>query len=205
MGISTHLCHDRAAFERGIDHRYRLQTAGLGRCIPIPMVMASLEHDRTAMAPRDPAHEVYDAACDLLQAARAIEQAAGRGGVLEAIPATLGTLEEALQVLSASCYRLAGECASSAPRKYPQRPRDQGATEQRLSRENEAFLMATLHDVGSSVARASRASWTGREITAPADSQDTQVRSTGGRHERKGNPSLAPSQTGPTVIRTTPG
>jgi len=131
------------------------------------MVTTSLGHDRMAMASRDPAHEVYDAACDLLLAARAIEGAAGSDGVLEAIPATLGTLEEALQVLSASCYRLAGQCASNAPRNGPQRPSDQGATEQRLSRENEALLMATLHDVGSSIARASRASRAGREITAP--------------------------------------
>lgn len=93
--------------------------------------------------------------------------AAGSDGVLEAIPATLGTLEQALQVLSASCYRLAGQCASNAPSSGPPRPSDQGATKQRLSRENEAPLMATLHDVGSSIARASRTSRTGREITAP--------------------------------------
>lgn len=133
----------------------------------MPMVTTSLEHDRTAMASRDPTHEVYDAACDLLQAARAIEQAAASDGVLEAIPATLGTIEETLQVLSASFYRLAGGCAASAPCNGPQRSRDPDATVQPLSRENKAFLMATLHDVGSSIARASRASRAGREITAP--------------------------------------
>ncbi len=139
----------------------------------MPMVTTSLEHDRTAMASRDPTHEVYDAACDLLQAARAIERAAGSDGVLEVIPATLGTLEQALQVLSASCYRLAGQCASNAPRNGPQRPSDQGATKQRLSRENEAVLMATLHDAvvltGGRVERVASEGFACRSCPAPVE------------------------------------
>lgn len=119
------------------------------------------------MSPRDPVHEVYEAACDLLEAARALEQATGRGGAIEAIPATLGTLEESLQSMSASCYRLAGECGSGAPRNRLQRSFVRGAGREWFSRESEAFLMSTLHDVASGIARSSRACREGREITAP--------------------------------------
>ena len=94
---------------------------------------------------------MYDGACDLLQAAREIEEGAESGGVMEDVPATLGTIEEALRVLSSSCYQLAGDAVR----------------EQLLSRENEAHLMATLHQVASGIAQCARACRTGREIVAP--------------------------------------
>jgi hypothetical protein len=123
------------------------------------------------MAPRDPTHEMYDAACDLLEAARAIERSAGRGGVIEAIPATLGTLEETLQVLSASCYRLAGQCAPDVTRRRLQGSAECASLSSQwdatFSRESEALLMSTLHDVASRVARASHACRDGRETAAP--------------------------------------
>jgi hypothetical protein len=118
--------------------------------------------DASPMATRDPSHEMYEAACDLIEAARAIEKAAGGEEVSLAVPATLGALEEALQTMSASCYRLAGQCA---PKVGTRRPRAVPGIP--FSRESEAHLMATLHEVGSGIARASRACRKGRETAAP--------------------------------------
>lgn len=68
------------------------------------------------MATEAPVNRLYEGACDLLEAARAIEAAAGEPGGSEDLPATLGTLEETLQVLSGSVYRLAADAAPRRPR-----------------------------------------------------------------------------------------
>ena len=57
---------------------------------------------------RDPANELYDRACDLLEAARELHLAAARAGNVEAIAATLGCAEAALGEL-AETYRVLHE------------------------------------------------------------------------------------------------
>jgi hypothetical protein len=56
---------------------------------------------------------VDDHARDLLQAARAFQAAAAPPGSTEVAPAALGSLEEALQVLSKSWYQLAADAPPS--------------------------------------------------------------------------------------------
>jgi len=58
-------------------------------------------------ARRDPTNELYDRACDLLDAARELHLSAAREGTDEAIAATLGCVEAALGEL-AERYRVLG-------------------------------------------------------------------------------------------------
>jgi hypothetical protein len=54
----------------------------------------------------DSDNALYDAACDLLSAARRIDRAVQRDGVEPAIPATLGCLHAALAALTSACAAL---------------------------------------------------------------------------------------------------
>jgi hypothetical protein len=83
---------------------------------------------------RDPASALVDAAHAFHRAAET------RGGDVNA-PESLASLQEALQVLSAAWYRLAGTS-----------PHGGG-----LSREKEARLVGARHDVAAALARCARA------------------------------------------------
>lgn len=122
------------------------------------------------MTTEESVNRLYDGACDLLEAARDIEAAAASSGASEAVPATLGTLEETLQVLSASFYQLAADAASGvSARRNRER---QGAQERArppsgLAHERERELMATLHNAACGLARAARVCRDAREGVAP--------------------------------------
>ena len=79
----------------------------------------------------DPANELYDAACETLLAAQRLRDAASRPGVQEAVPATVGALEEALAALDDAVERLR-ERAGAAPR--PRAPRRTAAGTARARR-----------------------------------------------------------------------
>ena len=53
-----------------------------------------------------PDNALYDAACDLLSAARRMDRAVQHEGVEPAIPATLGCLHATLAVLTSACAAL---------------------------------------------------------------------------------------------------
>jgi len=59
--------------------------------------------------PRDPAHVLYDHACDLLAAAQGMRASAGTDGVAPALAATLGCLEATLDALAVSVAGMGGE------------------------------------------------------------------------------------------------
>ncbi len=63
--------------------------------------------------PAHPAHELYDAGCELLAAAQALTASGRRQGCGEAIPATLGCLGATLDELTATSDALAGETRRS--------------------------------------------------------------------------------------------
>lgn len=115
------------------------------------------------------ASQLHDRASDIVEAARGFQAAAEEPASHAAAPGSLAALEEALQVLSASWYRLAADASpgiaewrrarSSAP--DPRAPRDG------LSREQEAHLVGTLHDVAAAFASCARACREGRSTAAP--------------------------------------
>jgi HAMP domain-containing protein len=67
---------------------------------------------------REPAHELYDQACELLFAAQALRDAAGTRGSAPAIAATIGCLDASLEALAEAVRAMRGEASragSSAP------------------------------------------------------------------------------------------
>jgi hypothetical protein len=84
--------------------------------------------------PRDPASA-------LVEAAHAFHRAAETRGSDVNAPEALASLQEALQVLSAAWYRLAGTSPHGGD----------------LSREQEVRLVGSLHDVAAAFARCARA------------------------------------------------
>ncbi len=67
----------------------------------------------TAMAQRDPATETYERACDLIEAASGLRDAAERNGSQPAVAATLGCIEIALAAIAATGELLAEGVAHS--------------------------------------------------------------------------------------------
>jgi hypothetical protein len=109
--------------------------------------------------PVDPAHDLYDARCELLATAQRLSVCARRPDCGEAIPATLGCLGAALSELSASTDALAEEMRRT--RTLSDRPAT--ATMQALDRLTEALTMA--HDA-CEIAR-SNATVAARDSAAP--------------------------------------
>jgi hypothetical protein len=91
-----------------------------------------------AMTSQDP---LRDPAAALVEAAHAFHRAAEARGSDVNAPESLASLQEALQVLSAAWYRLAGTSPNGGG----------------LSREKEARLVGALHDVAAALARCARA------------------------------------------------
>jgi hypothetical protein len=103
----------------------------------------------------DPLH---DNAAELIKAAQAFHSAASQPGILGAAPLSLARTEEALQLLSGAWYQLA---ADASPRT------DASSGIDDLSREQEARLIATLHDVAAAFARCARSCREGRLAVTP--------------------------------------
>ena len=82
------------------------------------------QHDPPAHV-RDPAHVLFDHACDLLAAAQGLRAAAPAEGVAPALAATLGCLEATLDALAAAVADL-GEDAVRQLEDVPWSPGDPG-------------------------------------------------------------------------------
>jgi hypothetical protein len=90
----------------------------------------------------------------LVDAAQAFDGAAEARGSHSAAPDSLASLQEALQALSAGCYRLAADAGASMSRDD-------------LSREQEVRLIGALQDVAAALARSARACREGHATVAP--------------------------------------
>jgi hypothetical protein len=107
-------------------------------------------------------------ALDLLDAARTFQSAAEQPGSYVAAPATLGSLEETLQVLSAAWYQLAADAVprvDGRSRRAIEQTRP--ASSDGLSREADVQLVGTLHDVAAAFARCARVCRDGRSVATP--------------------------------------
>ena len=117
----------------------------------------------------EPREDLSRRASELVEDARRFQSAAAQPGCLIAAPDALGSLEEALQVLSAAWYQVA---ADATPRIVERRlgPGSEAHSPPRrggLSREQEVRLMGTLHDVAAGFARSANACREGRSaVTA---------------------------------------
>ena len=102
--------------------------------------------------------QMNDHAADLLSAAQAIQDAAGRSGSSRAATAALETLEEALQALSASWYQVAADAVVLEQRRQAARlAQPWPAAQDGLSREQEVRLIGTLHEIAAAFAKCARA------------------------------------------------
>lgn len=133
------------------------------------------------MTAPDPLH---DPASALVDAAEEFHHAAEhRGSHLDA-PASLESLQEALQVLSAAWYRVAADASAG----IVERERPSGVTvgswphRDGLSREQEVRLMGALHDVAAAFARCARACREGRSTVTPVIARSTRAGNAGGEH-----------------------
>ena len=123
---------------------------------------------------------LHDNAAELIKAAQAFHSAASQPGILGAAPRSLARTEEALQLLSGAWYQLA---AYASPRV------DASSGLDDLSREQEAGLKATLHDVAAAFARCARSCREGRLAVSPvisgyADNEEIE-------YERSGRESVS--------------
>ena len=121
------------------------------------------------MVGMDTAYPLQRRTSDLLEAARAVREAAELPNGYTEAPESLGALEEALRMLSAAWYQLAGDASPGiAARRLergpraPSWPRVDG-----LSREQEVHLMATLHDVAAAFSRSARVCREARSTVTP--------------------------------------
>jgi hypothetical protein len=115
----------------------------------------------------DPLH---DKAAELIKAAQAFHSAADQTGIRRAVPLSLARTEEALQLLSGAWYQLAGDASpriASRSRQLSEREADPSEIDN-LSHEQEARLIATLHDVAAAFAHCARTCREGRLAVAPA-------------------------------------
>jgi hypothetical protein len=110
-----------------------------------------------------------DPASALVEAAKDFHQAAEHRGSHLAAPASLETLQEALQVLSAAWYRVAADASAG----IVERERPSGVAVgswphgDGLSREQEVRLLGALHDVAAAFARCARSCREGRSTVTP--------------------------------------
>lgn len=117
----------------------------------------------------EPGEDLSRRASELLEDARRFRSAAAQRGSRRYVPDALVSLEEALQVLSGAWYQLA---ADAAPRIVERRLDDASAAPSRpprggRSREQEARVMGTLHDVAAGFARCARACREAQSAVAP--------------------------------------
>jgi hypothetical protein len=135
----------------------------------------------------EPGEDLSRRASELLEDARKFQSAAAQPGCLIAVPDTLVSLEEALQVLSAAWYQVAAD-ASPGIVELRLGPGSEALSPPRrdgLSREQEVRLMGALHDVAAGFARCANACREGRSAVTEIIAQ----RAAAGRadHRRHGN------------------
>jgi hypothetical protein len=110
-----------------------------------------------------------DPASALVEAAEDFQHAAEHRGSHLAAPASLESLQEALQVLSAAWYQVAADASAG----IVERERPSGAAvgswphRDGLSREQEVRLLGALHDVAAAFARCARSCREGRSTVTP--------------------------------------
>jgi hypothetical protein len=117
----------------------------------------------------EPGEDLSRRAYELLEDARRFQSAAARPGCHIAVPDALGSLEEALQALSAAWYHLAADAAPemATRRRGAGAPARSGAAPNGLSREAEVQLIGALHDVATGLARSARTCRDGRSVATP--------------------------------------
>ena len=113
------------------------------------------------MTSPDPLH---DPASALVEAAKDFHHAAEHRGTHLAAPASLESLQEALQVLSAAWYRVAADASAG------------------VSREQEVRLLGALHDVAAAFARCARACREGRSTVTPIIASSMRAGKAGAGH-----------------------
>ena len=118
----------------------------------------------------DPGENLSTRASELLEDARRFQSAAAWPGCHIAVPDALGSLEEALQVLSAAWYQLAADAAPEMAARQRGTGVAARSTGDRngLSREAEVQLVGALHDVATGMARSARTCRDGRSVATPA-------------------------------------
>ena len=117
----------------------------------------------------EPGEDLSRRASELLEDARRFQSAAAQPGCHLAVPDALGSLEEALQVLSAAWYQLAADASPGIVERRPGPSSDALSPPRRdgLSREQDVRLMGALHDVAAGFARCANACRQGRSaVTA---------------------------------------
>jgi hypothetical protein len=116
----------------------------------------------------EPAEDLSRRASELLEDARRFQSAAAQPCHI-AVPDALGSLEEALQVLSAAWYQLAADASPGIVERRLGSGSDALSPPRRdgLSREQDVRLMGALHDVAAGFARCANACRQGRSaVTA---------------------------------------
>ena len=114
----------------------------------------------------DPLH---DNAAELIKAAQGFHSAASQPGIHGAAPLCLARTEEALQLLSGAWYQLAADASPRMARRsrwHSARDAESSGIDGR-SREQEAGLIAALHDVAAAFARCARSCRAGRLAVTP--------------------------------------
>jgi hypothetical protein len=115
------------------------------------------------------ASHLQDCASDLVDAARSFQAAAQAPASHVAVPESLAALEDTLQALSAAWYQLAAHASPATAARQRERPSDV-LSRPRVdgpSREQEARLIGTLHDVAAAFARCARECREGRSAVTP--------------------------------------
>lgn len=116
------------------------------------------------------ADRIEDHASDLVDAAQAVREAVGRPCSSAASSPLLASLAEALQLLSAGWYEVAADAAPGVSKRRRLGPTSRQAevpVDEMLSREQEAQLLATLHDVAAAFAGCARICREARSTVAP--------------------------------------
>ena len=139
-----------------------VRTAGFGHWSPSFRALGGA----TIKGMNSPAH-IDEHASDLLSAAQAIQEAAGRPGSSRAATATLTCLEGALQALSASWYQIAADAGLLERRREARLAQPWPAAEKGLSREQEVRLIGTLHEVAAAFAQCARTCRDARPTLVP--------------------------------------
>lgn len=121
------------------------------------------------MAGMNTASPLHHRTSELVEAARAVREAAELPSSYTAAPDSLASLGEALQILSTAWYQLAAHASPG----IAERRRGRGSEAPLwpavggLSREQEVHLMATLHDVAAAFSRCARVCREGRSAVSP--------------------------------------
>ena len=136
----------------------------------------------------EPGQDLSRRASELLEDARRFRSAAAQRGSKRYVADALVSLEEALQVLSGAWYQLA---ADASPPSVERRMGHGAMAASRpprggLSREQEARVMGTLHDVAAGFARCARACREAQSAVTPTiGRRATPGRADNGSHPRE--------------------